>query len=66
MSDDKLARAAAARFFIRVEQVGLRRRDDRTLPLFPLLMVMDPEMLEADVAYEAQLALNGKLIAMLG
>lgn len=51
---DKLSRAAAARFFVRVEQSGLRWEDRNTLPLFPLLLVMEPEMLEADAQYEAQ------------
>jgi hypothetical protein len=44
---------AAARFFIRVEQAGAAFVDRNTLPLFPLLMVMSPEMLEADARYEA-------------
>lgn len=48
-----MSRAAAARFFIRVEQVGAQWQDRNTLPLFPLLLVMEPEMLEADAAYEA-------------
>jgi hypothetical protein len=50
---DKLSRAAAARFFLRVEQTGTAFVDRNTLPLFPLLMVMDAEMLEADAAWEA-------------
>lgn len=53
MSDEKLARKAMARFFIRVEQSGTAFVDRHTLPLFPLLLVMDPEMLEADAKYEA-------------
>lgn len=51
MSDP--SRAAVARFFLRVEQVGTKFVDRNTLPLFPLLMVMDPEMLEADARWEA-------------
>lgn len=50
---DKLSRAAAARFFLRVEQSGTAFQDRNTLPLFPLLMVMDAEMLEADAKWEA-------------
>lgn len=50
---DKLSKAAAARFFIRVEQSGLAWTDRNTLPLFPLLLVTSAEMLEADAAYEA-------------
>ena len=50
---DKLSRAAAARFFLRVEQTGTAFQDRNTLPLFPLLLVMDPEMLEADATWEA-------------
>ena len=53
---DKLARAAAARFFLRVEQTGTAFQDRNTLPLFPLLLVMDPEMLEADAKWEASKA----------
>lgn len=50
---DKLSRAAAARFFLRVEQTGTAFQDRLTLPLFPLRLVMEPEMLEADAAWEA-------------
>lgn len=50
---DKLSRAAAARFFLRVEQTGTAFVDRNTLPLFPLLLVMDPEMLESDARWEA-------------
>lgn len=50
---DKLSRAAASRFFVRVEQAGTAFQDRNTLPLFPLLLVMDPEMMEADAAWEA-------------
>ena len=50
---DKLSRAASARFFLRVEQVGAAFVDRNTLPLFPLLLVMDAEMLEADAKWEA-------------
>ena len=50
---DKLSRAAAARFFLRVEQKGAAFQDRLTLPIFPLLLVMQPEMLEADAAWEA-------------
>jgi hypothetical protein len=47
-------RKAAARFFLRVEQVGTTtRRDESTLPLFPLLAVMDADMLESDARWEA-------------
>lgn len=52
MTDD-LGRKAAARFFLRVEQTGVAFQDRNTLPLFPLLMVMDAEMLEADAKWEA-------------
>jgi hypothetical protein len=45
---------AAARFFLRVGQAGTAWHDRNTLPLFPLLLVMDPEMLEADAKHEAQ------------
>lgn len=51
---DKLSRAAAARFFLKVEQSGTAFVDRNTLPLFPLLMVMDADMLEADAKWEAQ------------
>ena len=50
---DKPTQKAIARFFLRVGQAGTAWRDENTLPLFPLLMVMEPEMLEADAAYEA-------------
>lgn len=50
---DKLSRAARSRFFLRVEQSGTAFVDRNTLPLFPLLMVMDAEMLEADARWEA-------------
>jgi uncharacterized protein (DUF952 family) len=50
---DKLSRAAAARFFIRAEQAGLRWEDRNTLPLFPLLLVIDEEMMDADAKWEA-------------
>lgn len=50
---DKLSRAAASRFFLRVEQSGAAFQDRNTLPLFPLLLVMGPEMLEADARWEA-------------
>lgn len=50
---DKLSRAAAARFFLRVEQTGTAFQDRQTLPLFPLILVMEPEMLEADARWEA-------------
>ena len=50
---DKLSRAAASRFFLRVEQSGAAFQDRNTLPLFPLLLVMDAEMLEADAKWEA-------------
>lgn len=50
---DKLSRAAAARFFLRVEQSGAAFQDRNTLPLFPLILVMDAEMLEADAKWEA-------------
>ena len=53
MDADKLARKAAARFFIRVEQRRGPWRDTNTLPIFPLLMVMDADMLEADARWEA-------------
>jgi len=46
-------RKAAARFFLRVEQTGTRFEDRLTLPLFPLIQVMDAEMLEADAKWEA-------------
>lgn len=46
-------RKAAARFFLRVEQTGTAWRDTNTLPLFPLIQVMDAEMLEADAKWEA-------------
>lgn len=50
---DKLSRAAAARFFLRVEQSGAAFVDRNTLPLFPLLLVVNEEMLAADAAWEA-------------
>ena len=50
---DKPSRAARARFFLRVEQSGTAFVDRQTLPLFPLVMVMDAEMLEADARWEA-------------
>lgn len=53
MTDDDRARRAAARFFLRVAQAHGPWRDENTLPLFPLLMVMDAEMLEADAKREA-------------
>lgn len=38
------ARSAAARFFIRIGQVGRATEDhDRTLPLFPLPLILDCE-----------------------
>jgi hypothetical protein len=47
-------RKAAARFFMRVEQVGTAtRRDEHTLPLFPLIQVMGADMLESDAKWEA-------------
>lgn len=52
MTDD-LGRKAAARFFIRVEQTGVAFHDRNTLPLFPLLLVVDADMLEADARWEA-------------
>ena len=55
---DKLSKAAAARFFLRVEQTGTAFQDRNTLPLFPLLMVMEPEMLEADAKWEASKSEN--------
>ena len=36
-----------------VGRAGAEWRDENTLPLFPLLLVMDPEMLEADAKHEA-------------
>lgn len=50
---DKPSRDARARFFLRVEQTGTAFVDRHTLPLLPLLLVMEPEMLEADAAWEA-------------
>lgn len=50
---DKLSRAAASRFFLHVEQTGTAFQDRHTLPLFPLILVMEPEMLEADAKWEA-------------
>lgn len=44
MSDSKKLKAAAARFFIRVEQVGqATQRDERTLPLFPLVLILEAD-----------------------
>jgi hypothetical protein len=53
VSEEK-AQKTAARFFLRVGQAGTVWRDRNTLPLFPLLLVMDAEMLEADAQYEAK------------
>lgn len=50
MTPDEKARA---RFFLRVGQAGSAWHDQNTMPLFPLLMVMDAEMLESDARYEA-------------
>jgi hypothetical protein len=47
------ARKAAARFFLRVGQARDPWRDANTLPLFPLLLVMNAEMLDADAKFEA-------------
>ena len=51
--DDCKANRAHARFFLGVAQAGSQWRDENTLPIFPLLLVMDAEMLEADARYEA-------------
>lgn len=51
--DESKANNARARFFLSVAQAGSRWRDENTLPIFPLLLVMDAEMLEADARYEA-------------
>jgi hypothetical protein len=53
LTDDEKASKAAARFFLRVGQARGPWRDENTQPLFPLLMVMDAEMLEADAQWEA-------------
>jgi hypothetical protein len=53
MTSDKLAQKAAARFFLGVAQAQSPWRDDNTMPLFPLLLVMDEEMLDADARFEA-------------
>lgn len=50
---DQLAQKAAARFFIGVAQAQGPWRDENTRPLFPLLLVMDEEMLAADARFEA-------------
>ena len=52
MSDEK-DRKAHARFFLGVAQAQGPWRDENTMPLFPLLMVMDADMLEADAKREA-------------
>jgi hypothetical protein len=49
MTNDEKARA---RFFMRVGQSSGPWRDANTMPLFPLLMVMDAAMLDADAEYE--------------
>lgn len=52
MSDER-GEKARARFFLRVAQARGPWRDENTLPLFPLLMVMDADMLDADAKFEA-------------
>jgi hypothetical protein len=53
VADRTPAEKARARFFLGVAQAQGPWRDENTAPLFPLLMVMDAEMLEADAEYEA-------------
>lgn len=46
------ARAAIGRFFLRIGQIKASqpKRDEHTLPLFPLALIMDAEGLLADDA----------------
>lgn len=53
MDDEQRSRRAVQRFFMGVGRAGAEWRDENTLPLFPLLMVMDADMLEADAKHEA-------------
>lgn len=52
MTDPNKSQSARDRFFLRVAQAH-EERDEFTLPIFPLVLVMDAEMLEADARYEA-------------
>lgn len=54
MTDDERSVKAVQRFFMGVGRAGSAWRDENTLPLFPLLLVIDAEMLEADAQYEAK------------
>lgn len=53
MTDDERSQRAVQRFFMGVGRAGSEWVDRNTLPLFPLLLVIDAEMLEADAKYEA-------------
>lgn len=45
---------AVQRFFMAVGRAHSAWRDENTLPIFPLLLIVDAEMLEADARYEAR------------
>ena len=58
MTDDernqKRSQRAVQRFFMGVGRAGAEWRDENTMPLFPLRLIVDPEMLEADAIHEAK------------
>jgi len=53
MTDDEKSQKVRARFFLGVAQARWPWRDENTMPLFPLLMVMDEAMMDADAKFEA-------------
>lgn len=53
MTSDERSAKARARFFLRTAQARGPWRDETTMPLFPLLLVMDADMLDADASFEA-------------